>query len=253
MIKRVVDSRFASHMELESIVGRLSFTQTSAFGRIGIGLMAPNYAELRDSPYRQALSTKESTALRRWAGELGHMGPRIATPKPKLTDRAAYTEASGKAHIIDAAIIDPATFKQDETITRVRASRTGRRWIKTFEDTRYIYGLEILAILAVLMTEGEDVRGKTFTFYVDNNIALDAIVKNSATPTSIQALTALIWHRIRDLGTPPWVGRVPSKRYIADLHTRYVEIPYRVTSTGGFGSTIRLGRNSNKTIQKITQ
>ena len=181
------------------------------------------------------------------------MKPRVATQKPKLTERAVYTDASGKSKIIDAATIDPATFAVNKTIKRVCATRTGRRRVETFEDASYIYGLDMLAALATLMAEGEDIRGKSVTFYIDNNNAREAIIKNSATPIAIQALTALIWHRIRDLDISPWFERVPSKRNIADLPTRYSEIPYQVTSTGGFGNTIRLNKNVNKTIGKITQ
>ena len=50
MTERAADSGSVSHMELESIIGRLSFSQTSVFGRIGRGVMAPLYAKLRTSP-----------------------------------------------------------------------------------------------------------------------------------------------------------------------------------------------------------
>ena len=125
MIKRVVDSGSVSPMELESIVGRLSFTQTSVFGRVGRWMMAPRYAKLRDFPYRQALSQKESTALRWRTVAIGHMKPRVATPKPKLTERAVYTDTVGKAQITDALIIGPSTFDGNKTIKRVCATRTG--------------------------------------------------------------------------------------------------------------------------------
>ena len=132
----------------------------------------------------------------------------------------------GESHIIDAAITDPTDLGSGETIKKVCAIRTGLRWIKTFDDAIYTYGLEILACLATLMAEGDDIRGKTVTFYNDNNNALDSIVKNSATPTTIHASTALIWRRVRDLCISPWFERVPSRRNIDDLHTRYVKIPY---------------------------
>ena len=47
--RRVLSEGIISHDELESIIGRLSFAQTSVFGRIGRGMMAPytpNYAAL---------------------------------------------------------------------------------------------------------------------------------------------------------------------------------------------------------------
>ena len=49
-IGRILSEGVVSHDELESIVGRLSFAQTSVFGRIGRGAMAPLYAKLRSVP-----------------------------------------------------------------------------------------------------------------------------------------------------------------------------------------------------------
>ena len=146
LINRIITAGEVSHMELESIIGKLSFTQTSVFGRIGRGMMAPLYAKLKTFPYHQSLSVKELTTLRWWTVALDHMKPRIATPKPKLTQRVVYTDAAGRTRIIAAVIIDPNTFLESKTINKVCATRTGRRWIKTFEDTSYIYGLEMLAI-----------------------------------------------------------------------------------------------------------
>ena len=103
------------------------------------------------------------------------------------------------------------------------------------------------------MAEGEYLRGESGTFYIDNNNAIEALIKNSATPISIKALSALIWLRIRDIEMSPWFARAPSKRNIDDLPTRYVKIPYQLTSTGGFGDAGRLNRNVNKTIEMITQ
>ena len=190
--------------------------------------MAPLYSKLRAFPYRQALSPKEATSLRWRTVAIDRAKPRIATPKPKLTERAVYTDEAGKSQIIDAAIIGPLICARGKTIKRSRAARTGRRSVKTFDDAIYIYGMEMMDALAVLMSECDDVRRNTVTFYVDNN-ALDAIVKNSATPAPIHALTALILQRIRDLGIAHWFERVPSKCNIADLPTRYVKIPRRVT------------------------
>ena len=216
-------------------------------------MLAPLNAKLKTFPYHQTLSPKELTTLRWWTAAPDHMKPRVASPKPKRPERVVYTDAAGKSQIIAAVIIDPTTFLESKTINKVRATRTGRRWKETFEDTSYIYGLEMLAILAILMTEGEDLRGRSVTFYIDNNNALTALIKNSATPTAIQALTALIWHRIRELDIFPWFERVPSKRNIADLPTRHVKIPYAVTSTGGFGNTLKLNKTVNRTMKMITQ
>ena len=75
------------------------------------------------------------------------------------------------------------------------------------------------------MTKNNGLRDRTVTFYIDNN-SLRELIKNSGILVEIQALTALIWHRVRDLGIIPWFERAPSKRNIADLPKRNVRIKY---------------------------
>ena len=81
----------------------------------------------------------------------------------------------------------------------------------------------MLAVLTTSMEKGSDLANRTVTFYIDNNNAMSAILKNSAKPTSIQAMTGLIWHIVREINITPRFGRVPSKRNIADLPTRRVK------------------------------
>ena len=83
-----------------------------------------------------------------WTAALPNMEPRVATPKTDRTDRIVYTDAAGKSRIIAAVVIDPANFKHTKYLRSVTHIRTGLRWAKTFADTSYIYGLEMLAILA---------------------------------------------------------------------------------------------------------
>ena len=79
---------------------------------------------------------------------------------------------------------------------RVCATRAGRRWIETLEDTSNIYGVEFLGVLSILMTDGDDLQGKTATIYIDNNTA-GAIIRKSEMPIPIQARADFIAHRIR--------------------------------------------------------
>ena len=60
---------------------------------------------------------------------------------------------------------------------------------------------------------------RSATFYIDNNAML-AILMNSAKPIPKQAMTGLIWNRIRERNIHPRPGRVPSKRNISDLPKR---------------------------------
>merc|ERR1719158_1830588 len=161
--------------------------------------MAPLYAKLRAGPYHPVLSDRESTTLARRTAELPSMEPRVATPKGDRTERIVYTDAAGKSQIIAAVVSGPSTFKNTKYIRPAKHIRTGEKRKRTFAPTIYIYGLEMLAVLAALTEKGADLGNKSATFYIDSNNALLAILKNSAKPTSIQAMAGLIWHRIREL------------------------------------------------------
>ena len=242
-----------SHADLESVIGRLSFTQTSVFGRIGRAMLSPLYTKLHATHYDQTLDQKELTTLRWWVVALGHMVPRVATPKPTVTERVVYTDAAGKSAIIAAVIFDPVRYTRDKTIDSVWSLKTGYRWKSTFAKTNFIYGLEMLALLALLMDETNDLRDKSVTFYIDNDNALQALVKNTAGPTVIQGMVALIWHRIRDLRITPWFERVPSKRNIADLPTRGVAIPFPVLTYRTFRHSVKLNTIINRTTENIVR
>ena len=189
--------------------------------------MVPLYAKLRSTPYHTTLSGRETMTLAWWTAALPNMEPMAATPKTDRADRVVYTDAAGKSRIIAAVIIDPTGFKHTKYLRSVAHVRTGQRWLRTFANTSYIYGLEMLAILATLMEREDDLRNHSVTFYIDSNNALLAILKNCAKSAAIHPMAGLIWHRIQELDITPRFGRVPSKRNIDDLPTRHVKIKYK--------------------------
>ena len=201
-----------SHADLESVIGRLSFTQTSVFGRIGRAVLSPLYTKLHSKSYDPTLCLKELTTLRWWVVALGHMPPRKASPKPTVPERVVYTDAAGKSAIIAAVVIDPTRFAEGKTIDAVWSLKTGFRWMSTFAETNFVYGLELIALLALLMLEGNDLRDKSATIYIDNDNALQALVRNAAGPTVVQGMVALIWHRLRDIGITPGLKGCPLRR-----------------------------------------
>ena len=181
------------------------------------------------------------------------MKPRQALPQPTYPGRVVYTDAAGKSAIIAAVTFDPARFREHKVIDSARSLKTGFRWRSTFAKTSFVYGLEILALFALLMQEGNDIRNQSVTFYIDNDNALQALVRNCAGPSVVQGLVALIWHRLRDLNVTPWFERVPSKRNIDDLPTRGVAIPFPVTTFHTFKHSIKLNAIINKTTAHVVQ
>ena len=118
--------------------------------------------------------------------------------------------------------------------------KTGFRRKSTSAKTNFVYGLELSALLSLLQQDNNDIRDKSATFYIDNNNALQALVRNTARPTVIQCMVALIWHRIRDFRITPWSERVQSKRNLADLPTRRVQIQCPVLAFHGFKHLVEI-------------
>ena len=170
------------HADLESAIGRLSFAQTSVFGRIGRAMLSPLYVKLHSNNWDATIDLKELTTLRWWVASLGHMKPRKAIPKHAATERVVYTDAAGKSAIMADVVFDPSRFTAYKTIGGVWSLKTGFRWKSTFAKTNFIYGLEMVALLALLMDESNDIRDKSATFYIDNDNALQALVKMPPDP-----------------------------------------------------------------------
>ena len=84
----------------------------------------------------------------------------------------------------------------------------------------------MLDVLAILMVKDNKLRGGAVTYYIDIDNALHSRIKESGDPVEIQPMAAFIWNRIRDIRIAPWLGRVPSKRNIADLPKRQEAIKY---------------------------
>ena len=87
MIDRVLELGVVTHSQLDPLVGRLSFLQTSIFGRVGRPMIPPLYIKLNAANYRPALSDREIMALHWWVTALPNLRPgpcRRGTAAPTL-------------------------------------------------------------------------------------------------------------------------------------------------------------------------
>ena len=214
------------HKDMESLIGKLSFTQTSVFGRVGRAMMAALYQKVNAKFYDPALSDRELTTLHWWSNAILNMTPRLTRARPPQTDLIIYTDAATTAQIIAAVLIDPRSFRTTMTTSAVISAKVGPHWKKLFSKTAEIYGLEMLAIFAILFDPLSDLSGLNIVFFVDNNNSLEALVSNAPGPPVIAAMTQLIWYRIAELNAAVWFERVPSTKNIADLPTKRKEMPY---------------------------
>ena len=70
LIKSYIELGVITREQLGSSVGKLSFPQTSIFGRFGIPLLCPLYQKLNAPKYHPLLSGREIRAPQWWAAAL---------------------------------------------------------------------------------------------------------------------------------------------------------------------------------------
>ena len=78
------------------------------------------------------------------------MRPRISYPKPKFPDLVIYTDVAAKTRIIAALILNREEFMPTSKADVVIAAPTGVEWEGSFSRQHRIYGLELLAIIAII-------------------------------------------------------------------------------------------------------
>lgn len=201
MIQQILDLGVVTYAQLASLIGGLSFPQTSIFGRFGRPMMGPLYAKL-NTHIPPPSSPKKTRGY--YNGGL----PPYATSRharySNAPDIVMFADAATSARIIAAVTIIRDDFLRGESVYEVLTLSTGKHWEELFDSTNLIYGLEMLALLTKLYQRNEDQMGENITFHIDNGNAFEALVKNNAKPTVITAMTHLIWHRLNTLRITPW-------------------------------------------------
>ena len=163
-IKACVDTGTIAHKERESLMGKTSFSQTSIFGRVGRAMMTSLYQKAKPPYYKPTISHREASTLRCWAMALLNLTPRLTRTREPVTGRIVDTDAATTTQIIAAVVIDTRTLRSDRAISAVVSRRVGPRWKSLFDSTSEIYGLEMLAIFAILFGPTADMRNLSVIF-----------------------------------------------------------------------------------------
>ena len=117
-----------------------------------------------------------------------YMQPRMDTPKRPMDERIVYTDSAGKSEIIASLRITPEPVVASDRLDSVRAPETGHKRRRTSGKTCYIYGFEVLAVLAILPEMVNELRNRPATFYIDDNNVISALIKSAANPPEIHAM-----------------------------------------------------------------
>ena len=231
IILEIIATAHLSHATLESLIGRLSFAQTSVFGRFARAMLKPLYAKLFSPRYHPQLSLPLLRNLQWWASSLLTLTPRVATLNRSSPDWVIYTDAAfmegqGGAHIAAIFMNTAGPFNLQAQL--VLTGQPTPSEIAFFQNTSTIFGLELTAAFLAIFTERHRLRGKAVTLYMDNNAALAALVNGDSTATAAFQLIATLWYIVASFDIALWLERVDTALNIADLPTRNRTIPFPI-------------------------
>ena len=234
-ILETISKGYIEHKPLERLIGKLPFTQTSIFGRFVGTLLKFLHTKLHHKPYLGHLSEEEIDILHWRVASLRASIPRIVEVTSTRPEVIIYTDAATSTRIVAAIVLDVEIFLRIGEFQALFEEISSEERSNTFKDTTYIYGLEMLAIIAVVYILGEYLENKNIVFYVDNSNSKDALVKGFSPTVAINRMTQLFWARMQKLGARAWVEYISSGKNIRDLPTRRAELPLKTQARRNFG------------------
>ena len=241
-ISQFHEAGLISHKELESITGRLSYSQTSIFGRFGRALMQPLYRKSNAAFYQPALSPSDIRVLEWRRGMLLAARPRVIYPMTSTPQRIIFTDEATSTLIAAIIIFYPSSCAVVPVAEACRVMTAGQGMCDLFIETNLIYGLEMLANVQTAADPDLDLDGQCVTFYIDDNNAISALIKGGSGTVIISVLSRIFWEICGRSGIMPWLERAPSPVNIADIPARFGELPFRSKSTAKFSHRNELSR-----------
>ena len=233
-IKEFPNNGRIPHNELESLTGRLSFPQTSIFGRLGRAMMHPIYRKLYGYYYDNSISDVDRISQEWRTGLLKALRPRAIYPRNNSPGIVISTDAATTAMIMDSLVFRKTDCDRDHSSLACRGIVSGPGCADYFAGSSLIYGLELTAW--VLTTAGPTIPlgGLRATYYIGNNSAKCALIRGDSRIPPISILARLFWAIFAIRRITHWVERVPTDENVADFPTRKVEFPYRAKSISDF-------------------
>ena len=241
LISEIISKGSIEHKPLESLIGKLSFTQTSIFGRFGRTLLRFLQTKLHRRPYEKILAEEEIDILKWRIASLGASIPRVVEPKSSRPEVIIYTDAATSTRIVAAVVLDANEFLRLGGFQAVFEEISSLGWESTFQNTTYIYGLEMLAVLATIYILGEFLRNKNVVIYVDNSNTKDALVKGFSPTKVISRMIQIFRAAIQRNGTWVWIEQIESKKTYRIYPPEVLNFPLnlRWKENSGFSRNLR--------------
>ena len=150
-IRQLLDLGDIARQELESLIGKLSFSQAPIFGRFGRPMMAPLNGHLGSPNFHPLLPDRGRRGLQRWVVTLPDLRRSPAFGRAAQAGRAdltIFTDAATSPVKIAAVIPERPLFVRERAVAAIKSELCGPNWGNLFGETDMIYGTKTIAPLA---------------------------------------------------------------------------------------------------------
>ena len=248
-IASLIKARSVSHQQLESLIGKLSFSQTQLFAKFARTQLRPLYQKLHRKVYNARLTDLELHTLRWWEVTIRSLTPRRVCTLPKSVKWILYTDAATNPPRICALLFEGTTSTTQ--LWGEWASDVPIAWCNIFHRTNLILGLELLALVAFFEQLAPRLSGQSVWVYVDNNNVLAAVTRGDSNTETVAVLVANLWDTLQRHSICAWFSRVPAALNPADLPTRGRMVPFPARFRGNFTSLVPLLRSTRNSLRTL--
>ena len=209
-IDKILEARTLLPGAASQLWGQLCWTTITTHGKVGKPMLRA--LNRRAHEKRHHLNPQLRFILLWWRDFLSNAIPRsIAVTGTWTKHVVSYSdgEGSAKGGVGVALWLDPEAAPLAGFIQVPHSVR--RLWRQQREHVwRDIFELEAVAPLLILATWGHLMQNCVWTHYIDNEAALAALIRGSASVTSGDVIVGATWRRISQWQISPWFDRVMS-------------------------------------------
>ena len=112
----------------------------------------------------------------------GDRRDQIPHPEFLIYTDAAAGEVGSDSASLSAVVLIPEFFRMSKSSPAVLFEHADAEWGTIFKDTTFIFGLELLAVVATVFRLRDLLRHKNVILYVDNSNNKDALVRGTPIP-----------------------------------------------------------------------
>jgi hypothetical protein len=217
-IKCALDRGSFGPGEASKLLGRLSWANAYAFGKLGRAMLWPIRQQRYAPPGGYVIPRQLRTALRWWcrvlSEKIGIVWPLRSVPRQHLE---LFCDAEGSPPRLAGVLFSNngariQAYKCDVSKIVLEAYRE--------RSDAQIMTLEIMAILVAIYTFSDDLQGAVVRVWTDNTGGECTLRKGSAKQEDHNLLVFAVWFAAARLGCALWFERVGTKDNISDQPSR---------------------------------